>query len=266
MIVKIPFRLVKRNYDLQIVLIVGLFVSILLLSLSEELGNILLTELISVSVTVFVIDNLLERKERRKRIAIDQRILREVQSVIASYFSIWKHLTWKFLPDQQIASGKDFIEIYSDLVRHSYVHHEFEIVSLEAPESWDLLYHRRSIKQCFQSYHDSMHKQIKTFITAYSTYIEPELFNLLLDLLECQYFRSIHLMNQPETQTVLIELEQDINRLDSYINENDHRHLEKIMQLMDYSEHLHTLINRFEVVKSELYEVGVQFRNPVRQE
>lgn len=238
-------------------------IAILLLSVSEELGNILLTELISVSVTVFVIDNLLERKERRKRIAIDQRILREMQSVIASYFSIWKHLAWKFLPQQRIGSEKDFADLYGALVKNSYINVEFEIVSLEAPESWDLLYHRRTIKQCFQNYHDSMHKQIKTFIAAYSTYIEPQLFNLLLDLLECQYFRSIHLMNQPETQTVLLELEQDINRLDSYINENDHRHLQKIIELINYGQHLHTLINRFEDVKAELYDLREQFRNPL---
>lgn len=260
---KITFRLVKRNYDLQIFLILGLLLAILLLWVSEELGNILLTELISVSVTVFVIDNLLERKARRKRIAIDQRILREVQSIISLYFSIWKHLVWKFLPEQRIDSRKDLFDIYSDLVRLSYVHLEFEIVSVDAPESWDLLFHRRNIKQCFQSYHESMHRQIKAFITAYGIYIEPELFDLLHDLLECQYFHSIHLMNQAETQTVLIELNQDVNRLDSYINENDHEHLDKITQLMDYSEHLYKLINRFEVVKTELYEVGAQFEHPM---
>lgn len=258
-----PFRLVKRNYDLQIVLVVGLFVSVIMMLFSKDLGNILLTELISVSVTVFVIDNLLERKERRKRVAIDQRILHDMQSVIASYFSIWKHLAWKFLPNQHINNEKDFVVVYSTLVKNSYVNVEFEIVALEAPESWDLLYHRRTIKECFQSYYDSLHKQIKTFITAYSTYIEPQLFNLLLDLLECQYFRSIHLMNQPETQSVLIELEQDIHRLDSYINANDQRHLQKIIELMKYSNNLHTLINRFEVVKTDLYKIGNQFKNPL---
>lgn len=233
------------------------------MSLSKELGNILLTELVSVSVTVFVIDNLLERKERRKRISIDQRILREMQNLIASYFSIWKHLAWKFLPTQSIENIKEFKAVYSTLVKHSYVNQEFEIVSLEAPESWDLLYHRKTIKQCFQNYHDSMHKQIKTFIAAYSTYIEPQLFNLLLDFLECQYFRSIHLMNQPETLTVLIELEQDINRLESYINADDLKHLEKIIELMHYGENLHVLINQFEVVKTDLYQIGNQFKNPL---
>lgn len=48
-------------------------------------------------------------------------------------------------------------------------------ISSRTPLLWDLLFHRKTVKQCFESYHGSMHKQIKTFIDAYSTYIEPQL-------------------------------------------------------------------------------------------
>lgn len=53
---------------------------------SKEFGVNLFTEITGVAITVFVINKILERKERQKRIAIDQRILRELQSIIASYF------------------------------------------------------------------------------------------------------------------------------------------------------------------------------------
>lgn len=260
---KLPVRLARRNYDLQIVLFIGLLLAIGMMVVSKDLGSILLTELISISITVFVIDNLLERKARRKRIDIDQRILHEVQSVIASYFSIWKHLIWKYLPNEKINNEQDFFNCYTRLVKEAKVNEEFDVVSLQAPESWDLLFHKRIVKKCFENYHDSVIKQIKTLIGSFNGYIEPELFHLLLEIMECQYFRSIYLMGNAETETVLIELDQDINRLDSYLNADDKRHIQKIMALMHYSQHLHSLINKFEKVKAELYHLKEPFQNPM---
>lgn len=260
---KLQARLAKKNYDLQIVLLIGLLLAITLLVFSRDLGNILLTEIISVSVTVFIIDNLIERKERRKRISIDQRILREVQSIIASYFSIWKHLAWKYLPSEIIRNENDFLNRYSDLVKLASVHEEFEVVSLQYPESWDLLFHKRIVKKCFENYHDSILAQIRKLITDFNGYIEPELFNLLLEVMECQYFRSIHLMGQDETTAILIELDQDTNRLDSYLNTVDKKHIYKIVELMQYSQNLRSLVSKFDDVHVELYELKNHFTNPM---
>jgi len=260
---KLRAKLTKRNYDLQIVLLIGLLLAITLMVFSKDLGNILLTEIISVSVTVFIIDNMIERKERRKRISIDQRILREVQSIIASYFSIWKHLAWKYLPNEKIVNENDFLNRYSDLIKRANVHEEFEVVSLQSPESWDLLFHKRIVKKCFENYHESVLKQIQSLITNFNVYIEPELFNLLLEIMECQYFRSIHLMGQAETEAILIELDQDTNRLDSYINAEDKRHIYKIIELMRYSQNLRSLVSKFDDVNVELYQLKNHFTNPI---
>ncbi len=256
-------RLAKKNYDLQIVLLIGLLLAITLMIFSKDLGNNLLTEIISVGVTVFIIDNMIERKERKKRISIDQRILREVQSIIASYFSIWKHLAWKYLMNEKIRNENDFINSYSELVKRASVHEEFEIVSLQYPESWDLLFHKRTIKKCFENYHDSVLKQIRTLITDFNGYIEPGLFNLLLEVMECQYFHNIHLMGQAETTAVLIELDQDTNRLDSYINAQDKKHIYKIIELMQYSQNLKSLVSKLDEVHVDLYDLKNHFPNPM---
>ncbi len=260
---KLQARLAKRNYDLQIVLLIGLLLAITLMVFNKDIGNILLTEIISVSVTVFIIDNMIERKERRKRISIDQRILREVQSIVASYFSIWKHLAWKYLPNEKIAHENDFLNRYSELIKRAKVNEEFEVVSLQFPESWDLLFHKRIIKKCFENYHDSILKQIKSLITEFNGYIEPGLFNLLLEVMECQYFRSIHLMGQAETEAILIELDQDTNRLDSYLNTEDKKHIYKIIELMQYSQNLRSLVSKFDEVNVDLYELKTHFTNPM---
>ncbi|MFN7792756.1 MAG: hypothetical protein ACK5NM_09425, partial [Cyclobacteriaceae bacterium] len=148
-------------------------------------------------------------------------------------------------------------------IKRAKVNEEFEVVSLQFPESWDLLFHKRIVKKCFENYHDSILKQIKTLITEFNGYIEPGLFNLLLEVMECQYFRSIHLMGQAETEAILIELDQDTNRLDSYLNAEDKKHIYKIIELMQYSQNLRSLVSKFDEVNVDLYELKNHFTNPM---
>src|SRR6185436_19970022 len=95
------------KFSLRLVFGVSLIVCLSALYFDKELGLNLLTELGGVAITVFVINNIIERRERLKRISIDQRILRELQYIIASYYSIWKHLCWQYLPLNKIENEID---------------------------------------------------------------------------------------------------------------------------------------------------------------
>ncbi len=79
----------KKNYDFRLFFAISIVISTLTLFINKELGINLITEIASVALTVFVINKIIERRERQKRIAIDQRILRDIQAILASYFSIW---------------------------------------------------------------------------------------------------------------------------------------------------------------------------------
>ena len=122
---------VFRKYDLQIVFISAILISILLYSFNytREFGLNFLTEISGVAITVFLVDRILKRRERKKTVAIDQRILRDVQSIIASYYSIWKHLVWKYLPDEKIENENENITIAIGI--HSAIGFRLRNVNLE---------------------------------------------------------------------------------------------------------------------------------------
>ncbi len=254
----------NKNYDLRLVLGGTLLLALLLMisDRSKEFGINLFTEITGVAITVFVINRILERRERQKRIAIDQRILREVQSLIASYFSIWKHLVWKYLPNEKIETEMDFLKIYPQLVRSSAVDEQFEIVSIHHPESWKLFFHSRSIKDCFENYYATLTSETQTFINDFKMYLEPELLDKLLNIMECQYFKSIFLMSQEGTEKLLIDFEQDKNRLESYISPDELSHLDQFLGLMGYSKRLKGMINKFTDVNVELYQIKKYFIHP----
>src|SRR5436189_196357 len=91
-----------NHYSLPIVFAVCFAVCLSAFAIDKELGINLLTEIGGVALTVFVINTILERRERQKRISIDQRILQEIQVILASYYSIWKHLYWQYAPDEKM--------------------------------------------------------------------------------------------------------------------------------------------------------------------
>jgi hypothetical protein len=260
----VKFR--KKNLDIRLVLGVTLLIALLLMisDKSKEFGVNLFTEITGVAITVFVINKILERKERQKRIAIDHRILRELQSIIASYFSIWKHLTWKYLPEVTIENEDDFLKIYPGLVRLASIHDRFEVVSIHHPESWKLFYHNRTIKECFDNYNTTLTGEIQILITDFKMYLEPELFDKLLNIMECTYFKNMIMMGQEGTEKVLQELELDITRLDSYISPDDQNHIVQFANLLLYSKDLKVLINKFSDVNFELYELKKYFIHPAK--
>src|SRR5689334_20487445 len=186
-------RRIFRKYDLQIVFISAAIISIVLYSFknTREFGLNFFTEISGVAVTVLLVDRILKRRERKKTVAIDQRILKELQSIVASHFSIWKHLCWKYFPEAVIRNERDLLEIYPRLVNVINVSHTLDVISIHHPESWKLFFHDKTIKECFENYYITMSEDIKSFIDNFKAYMEPHLLDTLLEVMESDYFRTI---------------------------------------------------------------------------
>jgi hypothetical protein len=255
-----------KNYDLQIVFVVTMVIAVILITFkyTKEFGVNLFTEIAGVAITVFVINKILERKERQRRIVIDQRILRELQSIIASYYCMWKHLIWKYYPKENIRDAADIARLYPLLLEKTNVKDQFDIVSSHQPESWKLFFHNRPIKGCFENHYEVLSDQVKTFVNDFKAFLEPELLDNLLNVLESDYFRNIYTMSQEETEKTLLEWEQDPTRLDSYIQKEDNAHLSYFTALMAYSSELKKTITKFDASSAELYEIRKYFIHPSR--
>lgn len=256
----------NKNYDLLLVFVGSIIIALFLMlfNKSKEFGVNLITEITGVAITIFVINKILERRERQKRISIDKRILREVQAIIASYFSIWKHLAWRYLPNEKIVTEKDMLRVYPQLVTLCSIGDRFEIVSIHHPESWKLFFHNRSIKDCLENYYTTLTGETQTFINDFKMYLEPELLDKLLNIMECQYFKNIFLMNQEGTEKLLIEMDFDTNKLESYLNLDEQEHLIQFIELMNYSKRLRDVINKFTDVGVDLYQLNKYFALPSR--
>ena len=234
---------------------------------TKELGGNLFTEVIGVAMTVFIINKILERKERKKRISIDQRILKEVEAIIASYFSIWKHLVWQYTPLEKIESEEDFLRVYGQLVSRAKINDQFKMVSTHHPESWKLFFHQKPIKECFKNYYDTLNNDIQLFINDFKAFLDPELLDYLLDIMECEYFKNIYMMCYAEgTENILIALEQDINRLDSYFNPAEPKHIHQFLELIRYSKRLKNTIVKFKPTDVEVYQMQKYFMHPSQLE
>ena len=261
----VPMRLRFYHYNLQIVFAICLVIALLTLVLDKELSINLLTEIGGVALTVFVINNILDRKERQKRISIDQRILRELQYIIASYYSIWKHVYWEYAPELKLNSESDFINAYPELIKRTKITTQFEVVSIQHPESWELFFYNRIIKDCFENYHSTLIKSIQTFINDFKIYIEPELLDILLSILESQYLRDLIVMNQDATASYIVELEQDPDKLESFLKPESIKHIDHIVALSIYSKTLYSVIEQFRKVDVELYQIKKYFIHPSKQ-
>lgn len=253
------------TFSLRFVFGISLAAALFAFVFDKDLGINLLTEVAGVALTVFVINNIIERRERQKRIAIDQRILRELQFIVASYYSIWKHLYWQHAQHEKIETENDLMRIYPLLLTNTDITKNFDTVSLNHPESWELFFYNRSIKDCFANYHSTLTKEIQTFINDFKIYIEPELLDILLSMLEGAYFKDILMMNQDSTATILAEIGMDANRLDSYLKPAAVQHIHQIMALSRYSQTLYTMIREYKKVEIELYQIKKYFTHPSKQ-
>jgi hypothetical protein len=260
-------KLRRKNYDLRLVFGGGILASLIVLIFDKDFGVNLLTEIGSVALTVFVINKIIERRERQRRVAIDQRILRDIQAITASYWSIWKHLVWQYMPSEKINSEQDFQRVYRDLVSKARMNETFEFVSIHHPESWNLFFNNRVIKDCFINYQSTLTKQIQSFIDDYRIYIDPELLDILLNLLESQYFKDLYLLNQDQQfmSVTILDMGEDPNKLETYLQVDDDRHLKQFAILHNYGVRLSTMINQFTDVNVEIYNVKKYFIHPTAQ-
>jgi hypothetical protein len=232
---------------------------------TRDFGINFVTEIIGVWITVFLINRILERRERERRVVIDLRILRETSSIIASHFSIWKHLAWKYAPHVKIRTEADLKAIYPTLIQLTRLDEQFDVVSIHDPESWKLFFHNRTIKQCFENYHKSILEDISSTMNNFKAHIEPELLGYFLELTEDRYFRDLASLGQSEVYSVVLtEFGEDENKLASYLSE-DIGHFSKINTLKNYCEKLRIRVAEFTDAPSNSYEINRYFVNPVTQ-
>jgi hypothetical protein len=253
-----------KRHDLIVVFAISTMVGLGLYAYphTRDFGVNFITELVSVWVTVFLVNRIIEKRERKKRLSIDQRILKETSSIIASYFSIWKHLVWKYFPEAKINSEQDLLARYAEILNATQLSEKFEIVSIHDPESWKLFFHNRTIKECFESYYEVLQGDIRSLIDNFKIHLEPQLLGYLLEMSESKYFREIDSVFKNDETDVLNEFGQDINRLSSYIS-NDKHHFDKIKELSLYCAGLNERISEFTDSDFKPYNFKTYFRNPV---
>jgi hypothetical protein len=253
-----------KKYDLRIVFVVSSLLGIGLYAYpgSREFGINVITELASIWITIFLVNRLIEKRERRRRVSIDQRILSETLSIIATYYSIWKHLTWQYFPDSKIESEKELIALYPPILKTALLSDKFEIVSIHYPESWKLFFHNRTIKECFENYNIVIQDSIGSLIENFKFHMEPELLGYLLELSESDYLREVHSVFNSEETDVLNDFGQDTNVLGTYIS-NSTSHFDKILQLSNYCDALGNRVSEYTLLNSERYNFKRYFTNPV---
>jgi hypothetical protein len=253
-----------KKHDLILVFAISTLVglSLYIYPRTRDFGVNVITELISVWVTVFLVNRIIEKRERKKRLSIDQRILKETLSIIASYFSIWKHLVWKYFPDEKINTEQDLIARYAEILNVTQLSEKFEIVSIHDPESWKLFFHNRTIKECFENYYEALQGDIRSLIDNFKIHLEPQLLGYLLEMNESKYIREVNSIFKNDEADVLHEFGQDINKLSSYIS-NDKTHFKKINELNLYCLGLSDRIAEFADSNLAQYDFKTYFKNPV---
>ncbi len=258
-------KLIKK-YDLYFVFGASIILAIILMIFSDsrDIGSNLFTEMTGVAMTVFVINKILERREDQKKVSIDQRILREVQSIISSYFSIWKHLMWKYMPDAVVNNEQDLLDRYPRLLQQVRLSDQFDVISIHNPESWKLFYHNRTIKDCFINYSTVITEEIQLFINDFKMFMEPELLDKLLNILDSDYFKNLYIMSQEATERYLIELEQDVDKLTAFMGPDEFGHINLFLELHNYSKKLKSKIDKFTVSTVEIYDFQEFFQHPLQ--
>jgi hypothetical protein len=259
-------RKILNKHDLLIVFALSTLVGLILYVIpqSREFGVNFLTEMAGVWIAVFLVNRIIEKRERQKRVYIDQRILQETLSIIASYFSIWKHLVWKYFPDEKIHHQRDLHALYPSLLRAARLSDRFEVVSTHHPESWKLFFHNRTIKECFENYHESLQGDIRALIDNFKMHLEPQLLGYLLEINENKYFSEVHSVLQIDEADVLSEFGRDMDNLSSYIS-IDTGHFSKITELCHYCQKLNIRILEFADFNPEHYNMKKYFANPMRE-
>lgn len=253
-----------KRHDLTVVFLATLVIGIFLYFYqgTRDFGVNFITEMASVWITVLLVNRIMEKREKKRRVSIDQRILRETLSIIASYYSIWKHLVWRYFPNAKITSEEDLAKLYPEIVKTTRLSDRFDIVSIHDPESWKLFFHDRSIKECFKNYYETLQNSIQQLMDDFRIYLEPELLGYLLELKESSYFRDVRSVLESDTTDVVNEFGMDTNQLSSYMSVSP-AHINKIVELVQYCKTLASGIKEFVKFVPENYNMEQYFSNPL---
>ncbi len=229
---------------------------------TKGFGVIVLTEIGSIWFTVLLINRIIDKRERRRRVAIDQRILNETSIIIASFFSIWKHIVWKYHSDSIIKNENDFITLYPKLLSSCKLSDKFELVSTHHPESWNLFFHDITIRDCFKNYNETLDAAIKSLIDNFKAQMEPELLGTLLEVAESQFTREVTtIYDGGETEQVLTEWGKDTNQLGSYVSSNTNI-LTKMFELNSFCEYMIRRISNYTEKTFTVYKIADYFQDP----
>lgn len=177
---KEPIKKIINWIDRFAIVIIPIFLIVLAIGLTlnkktEEFGKNLLPEMLGVAVSVYIIDKLYQRRERKKTIIIEKRILSELNSFIASYFSIWKMFAWKYHSNKRIESIDDLIKYQKEIIEKVNIDDKLLTVLWETPESTKLLKSNPylTIQEHITCYINCIDNDISWILNEYKLHLDP---------------------------------------------------------------------------------------------
>jgi hypothetical protein len=231
-----------------------------------DFGLNILAEMIGVAVTVFIVDKMYKRREQKKRFPIDKRIFADLQMLITSYLIIWRQLIFEYTPDKKINTIDDLILAQNEILEKANLNDEFNNVNVHVPENLKVFFNKKTVLEAFQEYQHFLNSEIPKFIAEYKFYMDPDLYDLLSQILEDEYNKNItSLKNVEETRNLISLIEEnastnvDPNSLINFINQHNTEHFKLIEELIVYSTKLYTEIKDLGVIKESVFDFKKHF-------
>lgn len=263
----------KRYFDRNLVMyfplvLIGVTIPLCFYKGTYDFGLNILAEMIGVAVTVFIVDKMYKRREQKKRFPIDKRIFADLQMLITSYLIIWRQLICEYTPEKKINTIEDLILAQNEILEKANLNDEFSNVNVHIPENLKVFFHKKTVLEAFQEYQRFLNSEIPKFIAEYKFYMDPDLYDLLSQILEDEYNKNItSLKNVEETSNLISLLDENItstvdpNSLINFINKHNTEHFKLIEELIAYSTELYTEIKDLGVIKEPVFDLKKHFNS-----
>lgn len=233
-----------------------------------DFGLNVLSEMIGVAVTVFIVDKMYKKQEQKKRFPIDKRIFADLQIIITSYLIIWKQLIYEYTPDKKITTIDDLILAQNDILEKANLNDEFSNLNVHIPDNLKIFFHKKTVLESFQEYQHFLNTEIPKFISEYKFYLDPDLYDLLCQILDNEYNKNItSLKNVEETGKLISIVESkkveniDPNSLINYINQHNTTHFKLVEKLIIYSNKLYSEIKDLGEIKEPVFDLQKHFNS-----
>lgn len=265
------FKRITRYFERNLVMyfplvLIGVTIPLCFNKGTYDFGLNILAEMIGVAVTVFIVDKMYKKREQKKRFPIDKRIFADLQMLITSYLIIWKQLIYEYTPEKKINTIDDLIFAQNDILEKANLNDEFSNVNVHIPENLKVFFHQKTVLEAFQEYQRFLNAEIPKFIAEYKFYMDPDLYDLLSQILEDEYNKNItSLKNVEETRKLISIVETkdstnvDPNSLINFINQHNTEHFKLIEELIAYSTKLYTEIKDLGVIKEPVFDLKKHF-------